>query len=93
MTDKPEKIRNDISFSVYPNPFSITFFDQSGKQVDVIKGDTLTRLNKLIWTPNNLPDGICFFSVRQKCVVRESGPVAVLTYDVHFELRIGMTME
>jgi len=61
----------------YPNPFStsttieytltipqtvtITFYNQFGKQVAVIEERQQKGLNKVIWTPENLADGIYYF--------------------------------
>lgn len=61
----------------YPNPFStsttieyeltqpqtviITFYNQCGKQVDVIEAKQQKGLNEIVWTPENLAEGIYYF--------------------------------
>lgn len=72
-----ELIANSLILKSYPNPFSTsltieyelknpemvrtTFYNQIGKQVDVIKGNQPQGLNKTVWTPKNLPNGIYYF--------------------------------
>ena len=67
-------------FQNYPNPFStsttieyelnrpetvrITFYNQIGKQVDMIEESQSQGLNKVVWTPENLRDGIYYFSMQ-----------------------------
>ncbi len=74
----PEK--NNLQLNYYPNPFStsttiqyelnhpetirITFYNQFGKQVDVIEESQFQGLNKVVWTPKNLADGIYFFRLQ-----------------------------
>ncbi len=81
VTTNPENIENEIPLSVYPNPFStsttieykldhpgtvrIIFFNQSGKQVDVIEKYKQNGLTKFIWTPGNLPDGTYYFRLQE----------------------------
>lgn len=61
----------------YPNPFTtsttleytfhqpqtltITFYNQFGKQVDIIEERRQSGLNRIVWTPENLPNGIYYF--------------------------------
>ena len=68
-----------ILCSSYPNPFNhsltieyklkqseivtITFYSQFGKQIDIIEKRQLKGLNKVVWTPENLADGIYYFSL------------------------------
>lgn len=70
----------DMEMSVYPNPFTelITFefdlkqttdieiiiFNQLGNQVGVISDKQLQGLNKIEWTPNNLPEGIYYYKLK-----------------------------
>jgi hypothetical protein len=72
-----ESIANSLILKSYPNPFSTsltieyelkkpemvrtTFYNQIGKQVDVIEGNQTQGLNKTVWTPKNLPNGIYYF--------------------------------
>lgn len=72
-----EHIANSLILKSYPNPFSTTltieyvlnkpetvrttFYNQIGKQVDVIEGNQNQGLNKTIWTPKDLPNGIYYF--------------------------------
>ncbi len=66
--------------NIYPNPFifsttieytlnsplmvRITFYNQFGKQVDVIEGKQQEGLNKVIWNPENLACGIYYFRLQ-----------------------------
>jgi len=72
------KVQNS-QIMAYPNPFTtsttieyelnhpetvrIIFYNQFGKQVDVIEESQQKGLNKVIWTPDNLPDGIYYFRI------------------------------
>ena len=67
---------SNIQVNPYPNPFStsttieyelthpetvrIMFYNQFGKQVDVIEQNQSQGLNKLVWIPENLADGIYY---------------------------------
>ncbi|MDP3445804.1 MAG: hypothetical protein Q8T08_23330, partial [Ignavibacteria bacterium] len=69
--------RQSISLNISPNPFStsaiieyeltkpetvlIIFYNQFGKQVDVIEQMQAHGLNRIIWAPKNLGDGIYYF--------------------------------
>ena len=46
---------------IHPETLKITFYNQFGKQVDVIKERHQKGLNRITWTPNNLADGIYYF--------------------------------
>jgi len=65
------------SFKIFPNPFTtsttieyelqhsetvrLTFYNQFGKQVDVIEERQSQGMNKVVWIPENLADGIYYF--------------------------------
>ncbi len=75
-----EESRTGLGMDVFPNPFStsttidyelkqpetvrITFYNQFGKQVDVIRENQTQGLNKVVWTPENLADGIYYFRLQ-----------------------------
>ena len=68
---------SSVDLVSYPNPFNsavsieytlnhsgtvnIIFYNQLGKQVDVFEKWQQAGLNKALWTPFNLPDGIYYF--------------------------------
>ena len=70
----------NIELRVYPNPFSssttieyelkyssivqIIIFNHFGKQVDIIRDNQTKGLNKVIWTPGYLPNGIYYFRLQ-----------------------------
>ncbi len=72
--------RLQLQVNTYPNPFTtsttieyeliqpetvrIIFYNQFGKLVDVIEESQLQGLNKVVWTPENLPDGIYYFRLQ-----------------------------
>jgi hypothetical protein len=76
--DKGKIEKNNLK--CFPNPFSrlvnfeywlekpqtvtITFYNQFGKKVDMIEEKQSRGLNKIVWTPNNLADGIYFFRLQ-----------------------------
>ncbi len=47
-----------------PETIRITFYNQFGKQVDMIEESQHNGLNKVVWTPENLSDGIYYFRLR-----------------------------
>ena len=67
----------DEKILVHPNPFTtsttieyilqhpetvkIIYYNQFGKQVDIIEQKQPKGLNKIVWTPKNLADGIYYF--------------------------------
>lgn len=71
-------IERSLIFSVYPNPFStsttfeyhlnssqaitITFYNQFGKQIDVIEERQTAGKQQVVWTPD-LPSGIYYFTI------------------------------
>ena len=70
---------SSLNPKTHPNPFStsttieyelfqpekviITFYNQFGKQVDVIEDNQQKGLNKVVWSPENLADGIYYFRI------------------------------
>ena len=63
----------------YPNPFSTTtlecnlsspqevtlaVYDYAGKQVDLIQKSSQKGSNKVVWTPENLADGVYYFRLQ-----------------------------
>ena len=72
------KIQPEIS--LYPNPFTtsttieyeltrpgtmrITIYNQLGRQVEVIEKSQAQGLNKIMWAPEKLPDGIYYFRLQ-----------------------------
>ena len=71
---------SEIKLTTYPNPFTnsttieyelnkpeivtITIYNQIGKQVDVIEVRQQKGLNKVIWNPGILADGIYYFKFK-----------------------------
>lgn len=69
-----------IIINTYPNPFSssftieykishfenvkITFYNQFGKDVDIIERSQSKGLNRVIWSPENLPAGVYYFRLQ-----------------------------
>jgi rhodanese-related sulfurtransferase len=67
----------ESKLKIYPNPFTTsttieyelihpetvtyTFYNQFGKQVDIIEQKQSSGLQQVIWTPENLADGIYYF--------------------------------
>ncbi len=72
--------RNEVDMHNYPDPFStsttieyeltqpetviFTFYNQFGKQVDIIEQKQSSGLQQVIWTPENLADGIYYFRLQ-----------------------------
>ena len=70
----------DVNLSVYPNPFSnsttfeyelkqssmvqIVIYNYLGEQIDVISENQTEGLNKIVWTPNNEPEGVYYFKLQ-----------------------------
>jgi hypothetical protein len=49
---------------IHPQSVSITFYNQFGRQVDVIEERQHKGLNRVTWTPENLADGIYYFRLQ-----------------------------
>jgi hypothetical protein len=78
--DEPEVQSVKSEVWNYPNPFTtsttieyelqqpstvqITIYNHLGKQIDVIKNYQPQGLQKVIWSPGNLPDGIYYILLR-----------------------------
>jgi hypothetical protein len=71
---------NESYLKTYPNPFTtsttieyyldqpetvtIAFYNQFGKQVDKIEQKQSSGIQQVVWTPENLANGIYYFSVQ-----------------------------
>lgn len=69
-----------VRVNKYPNPFStsitieyslnqpqtvtITFYNQFGKQVDILRQDQSQGLQEVVWTPENLVNGVYYFRLQ-----------------------------
>lgn len=85
--------RSHLQVATYPNPFTISttieyelnqhetvrisFYNQFGKQVDLIEERQQKGLNKIAWTPENPADGIYYFRMQAGEQVA-SGKVVIL---------------
>ena len=70
----------NVNLSVYPNPFSnsttfeyelnqastvqIFIYNHVGKQIDVIRKEQAKGLNKIVWFPENKPEGVYYFRLQ-----------------------------
>ena len=48
----------------YPETVRIVFYNQVGKQMDVIEKRQQKGLNQIEWVPDNLPSGIYYFRLK-----------------------------
>ncbi|MEN8118576.1 MAG: LamG-like jellyroll fold domain-containing protein [Bacteroidota bacterium] len=89
LTSIKEYKLNSPNLNIYPNPFSssvtigyeleqpeqvrITFYNLFGKQIDVLDIKQEKGFNKVVWAPDNLPEGIYFIQLgaNEKLVSRK----------------------
>jgi len=61
----PFSTSTTIEYSLsHPQTVTITFYNQFGKMVDVIEERQQKGLQKVVWTPENLADGIYYFRLQ-----------------------------